>query len=119
MPNDVLVVEDDDTLRRVIADVLADEGLSVATAADGCEALRRIIAAPPAVVLLDLHLPLLDGPAVARRLQEQGVAVPLVVITADGDGGQIAAAIGARRWLHKPFDIDALLDAVAPHVTPA
>ena len=119
MPSDVLVVEDDTTLRRVIAEVLTEEGFTVATAADGCEALTQIVAAPPAVVLLDLHLPLLDGPSVARWLRERDLAVPLVVITADWTGGRVAAEIGARSWLLKPFDIETLLDAVTPHLPPA
>ena len=67
----VLVVEDDRNIREVICEALAGEGLRVAEAADGEEAVRSARERRPAVVLLDMGLPVLDGAAVADRIRPQ------------------------------------------------
>ena len=110
----VLVVDDDPDILEAVCDILEGEGYRVARARHGQEALARIDDEPPLVILLDLMMPVMDGLAFARALhgRDDGASIPIVVISADGDP-QKAAALGARGFLAKPFDIDALLAEVA------
>ena len=103
----VLVVDDD-------PDILGTESYRVARARNGLEALERVDAERPDVILLDLMMPVMDGVTFAVALRQRpGVAdVPILVISADGNP-QRAAAVNARAYLAKPFDIDALLAQVA------
>ena len=109
----VLVVDDDPDILDAICDILGGEGYRVARARHGLEALARLEQERPSVILLDLMMPVMDGLAFAQvlRSREDG-AIPIVVISADGNP-QKAAAVGARGFLAKPFDIDALLAQVA------
>jgi CheY-like chemotaxis protein len=78
------------------------------------EALDRVNARRPDLILLDLMMPVMDGLAFAHALRERRLEpeIPIVVISADGNP-QKAASVGARGFLAKPFDIDALLAHVA------
>lgn len=109
----ILVVEDDPDILEAICDILLDEGYRVARARDGLSALDRVRAERPALVLLDLMMPVMDGPAFARALRSRGADadVPLVVITADNKPERAVEA-GADAVLPKPFAADALLSAV-------
>jgi DNA-binding response OmpR family regulator len=78
----ILVVDDDDSIRAMIAEVLAEEGFDVATARDGQEALTAIAAHRPKLVLLDLNIPVMSGWEVLTHLRTAQVAVPVVFMTA-------------------------------------
>src|SRR5438067_1616573 len=95
--------------------VLLDEGYRVLGAGDGQQALGMLESARPDLILLDWMMPDLDGPTFAAELQRRDLrpTIPLLVITASGDVEQKAASIGAEEALAKPFDLAALLDAVA------
>ena len=110
----VLVVDDDPDILDAICDILEAEGYRVARARHGQEALDQVEGERPAVILLDLMMPVMDGVAFARalRLRPSVRDVPIVVISADGNP-QRAAAVGATGYLAKPFDIEALLSQVA------
>lgn len=111
----ILIVEDDADLRAVEAEVLDAEGYDVRTAADGVEALEAIDrAGTPALILLDLRMPRLNGWDLAARLRsrESLADVPIIVVAAHFAIAQEADAIGARAWLHKPVSIDHLLTTV-------
>ena len=110
----VLVVDDDPDILDAICDILAIEGYRVARARHGLEALAAVERERPDLVLLDLMMPVMDGPAFAQALRrrEQDRGIPIVVISADGNP-QKAAGVGARAFLAKPFDIAALLAEVA------
>lgn len=108
----VLVVDDDPGIRAVVAETLELEGYRVETVADGAQALRAIERERPALVLLDMRMPVLDGWGVARELRERGVAVPVVVMTAAQDARRWAAEIAAPAFLAKPFDLDDLVRVV-------
>jgi CheY-like chemotaxis protein len=108
----VLVVDDDLAIRQAITMILESEDYQVATAADGAEALERIAELNPAVVLLDLQMPVLTGWDVMRRLREQGVTVPVVVMTAGYRAQAEAEANKAAGFLAKPFELDDVLDVV-------
>ena len=105
----VLVVDDDAEIRDVVRWLLEDEGWTVETASDGRDALERATRARPALIVLDMGLPILSGEEVALRLHEVYVdPPPIIVVSADGRAGEKAARIGAASYLHKPFDVDAL-----------
>jgi CheY-like chemotaxis protein len=110
----VLVVDDDPDILDAICDILEGEGYRVARARHGVEALERVEAEPPAIILLDLMMPVMDGLAFAQALRERPgkEGIPIVVIFADGNP-QRAASVDAAGYLAKPFDIDALLSQVA------
>jgi CheY-like chemotaxis protein len=110
----VLVVDDDPDILEAICDILEGEGYGVARARHGAEALERLRERRPDLILLDLMMPVMDGLAFAHALRERRLdpEIPIVVISADGNP-QKAASIGARGFLAKPFDIDALLAHVA------
>ncbi len=105
----VLVVDDDPEIRDVVRWLLEDEGWIVETASDGRDALERATRARPALIVLDMGLPIMNGEEVARRLQQvYANPPPIVVVSADGRAGEKAARIGAASYLHKPFDVDEL-----------
>jgi DNA-binding response OmpR family regulator len=105
----ILVVDDDPEIRDVVRWLLEDEGWTVETASDGRDALERATRARPALIVLDMGLPILNGEEVAMRLREVYVdPPPIIVVSADGRAGEKAARIGAASYLHKPFDVDAL-----------
>ena len=108
----ILVVDDDPGILDAVAELLRLEGYEVETAANGMAALEAIDRARPALVLLDMRMPVLDGWGVARMLAERGVRVPILVMTAARDGASWASEIGADGFLSKPFGIGDLLEAV-------
>ena len=109
----VLVVEDDHDLRQTIQWLLEYEGFAVEIASDGKEALECARQRKPALVLLDMNLPLLDGYGVARELRAiYGNTISIVTMTADGRAAEKAQRTGAIGYLSKPFELDALINAV-------
>jgi chemosensory pili system protein ChpA (sensor histidine kinase/response regulator) len=111
----ILIVEDDPDLRLVHSEILSHEGYPVLTAADGVEALEMVErSGPPAVILLDLRMPRMNGWDLAARLRQHARwrEIPIVVVAAHYRIADEAAAIGARAWLHKPVSIDAMLRLV-------
>ena len=109
----ILVVEDDPHLRQIIREVLEDEGLVVVTAADGRQALQRAAAQRPALVVLDMRLPVLDGAGVVAGLRATfGVPPPVLVITAHGRAAEKARQVGAFAFLSKPLELDELVASV-------
>lgn len=108
----ILVVDDDPAILATIADILALSGYPVVTTADGAEALRLAAELRPALVLLDLRMPGIDGWDVATTLRARGLAAPVLVMTAAQDARRWAEQLGADGYLAKPFDLDDLLTAV-------
>jgi len=115
----ILLVEDEDQLRRVLRDLLERDGFTVAEARDGADALVQVDRVAPDVVVLDLNLPGLDGYSVLTRLRAQPAtaSVPVLVLTAKGDEDNEVRVfqLGADDFLTKPFRARALaarLDAM-------
>jgi len=108
---DILVVDDDPNLLRMLRRGLALAGYSVRAAEDGESALRLMLADEPDVVVLDVMLPELDGLEVARRVREAGSDVPIIMLTArDQVADKVAGfASGADDYLPKPFAFEELL----------
>jgi CheY-like chemotaxis protein len=103
----VLLVEDEDALRRVLKDLLEREGFTVFEAADGVKALDEIDRAAPDIVVLDLNLPRLDGYGVLSHLRARPATadLPVIVLTAKGDEDSEVRVFeyGASDYLTKPF----------------
>lgn len=113
MERPILVVEDDALLGNVVCTTLLDEGYPVRLASNGLEALHAIEEEPPSLVLLDMHMPVLDGWGFARELRERGLELPLLVMTAAGrDPAAIAEEIGAASYISKPFSLETLFRQV-------
>jgi DNA-binding response OmpR family regulator len=109
----ILVIEDDPQFRQTVHAALSDEGWAVAVAADGRQALDWLRRQRPSLVLLDWTLPEFDGAAVAATLRAtHGVSVPVLLMTADGSAGDKARRVGAFAYLHKPFELDDLIELV-------
>jgi DNA-binding response OmpR family regulator len=108
----ILVVDDDPDIRDLVALVLADEGYQVLTAANGAEALTEIEHEPPAAMLLDIQMPIMDGWAVVRSMHERGCRVPTIVMTAATAAEERCRELGADACLPKPFSLDDLCAAV-------
>jgi len=108
----VLVVDDDDATRSAERAVLSDGGFRVIEARDGEEAMRAITNDPPAMVVLDIQMPGVDGPSFARALRVALRHVPLVVLTGADDPRHEADRCNAEAYLTKPFDAPELLKVV-------
>ena len=115
----VLVVDDDPEIRDLVRWLLEDEGWTVETAGDGRAALDQATRARPALIVLDMGLPIMNGEEVARRLHDVYTdPPPIVVVSADGHAGERAARIGAASFLHKPFNVDELARIVRHTLEP-
>jgi CheY-like chemotaxis protein len=113
----ILVVEDDPDLLALEAEILASAGYRVSTAVDGLQALERAEADFPALVLLDMRMPRMDGWRFAAAFRERfGNACPIVVVTAAEDARARAEEVGAAGFLAKPFELDDVLGEVERHV---
>jgi CheY-like chemotaxis protein len=108
----VLLVDDEDQLRRVMRDLLEREGYRVAEAQNGIEALDQVDRHAPDIVVLDLNLPGLDGYGVLSHLRSRPATskIPVVVLTARGDEDNEVRVLelGADDFLSKPFRARAL-----------
>jgi DNA-binding response OmpR family regulator len=129
MVGDVLIVEDEPDIRRLVVLTLEREGFRCRAAATGTEALREVKAKVPDLVVLDLMLPEVDGLEVCRRLRADRVtsALPIIMLTAKADEVDrvVGLEMGADDYLVKPFSprelaarVRALLRRVRQRETP-
>jgi phosphate regulon transcriptional regulator PhoB len=107
MAREVLVVEDEPDIRRLVVLHLEREGFRCRTAATGSDALREVKAAAPDLVVLDLMLPEVDGLEVCRRLRRDTstAAIPIIMLTAKSDEVDriVGLEVGADDYVGKPF----------------
>jgi DNA-binding response OmpR family regulator len=104
----VLVVDDDEVIRQLIAVNLTLEGFEVVTAVDGKDCLEKVVEADPDVITLDVMMPRLDGWVTATQLrrnpQTAGIKVVLITARAQEDDRSRGREIGVDAYLTKPFD---------------
>ena len=118
-PRPVLVVDDEELVRRLIFWLLTEEGYSVLEAPDGAVALARVGETAPSLILLDMRMPRMDGWEFARPDRARpGPHAPLVCVPAAVDAAARGAQIGAVATLSKPFDLDELLAVVRRYAPP-
>lgn len=111
----ILVIDDEPMVRDTLGQVLADEGYVVDVAADGADALDRVHAARPDVILLDLMMPGMNGRQFLSALRGEAAfnSVPVLIMTAVHGLEINLNSIGASEVVEKPFDVDDLLNKVA------
>ena len=111
---DVLIVDDEEVVRGLLAWLFEDAGYDVRQAVDGREALAELAVDPPACMVLDLMMPEVDGLEVLRRRQDDGLApeTRIIILTAkDSRADEVWCwEHGADEYLNKPFDGDRLFD---------
>ncbi len=107
----LLVIEDDTELQRMIRLVLEKQGHQVYTAENGVEALYQINAHRPALIVLDLMMPLVSGEAVLEHLRSTPdlCATRVLVVSALPTASQLAEQLGADDLLQKPVEISTLV----------
>jgi two-component system, OmpR family, response regulator len=105
----VLIIEDDPSLRRMLALTLKGEGFAVNTAWNGREGLELIDSREPDAIVLDLRMPVMDGPTFFRELRARGVGTPVLILSAY-DARKAQRELGADAYVQKPFEADRLVE---------
>ena len=107
----VLVVDDEPNIRDLLSASLRFAGHQVATAANGNEAINKIIDTPPDLVLLDVMLPDISGFGVTKKIRSLGIEVPILFLTArDETQDKITGlTIGGDDYVTKPFSLDEIM----------
>jgi DNA-binding response OmpR family regulator len=115
----ILVVDDNEDLLGTIAAALEMRGYRVVTADNGKSALAELERGMPALILLDMNMPVLDGAGFVREFRNRfGRRVPIAVMTAAEDSKVRAEEVGADAYLGKPFDVSDLITMVEDALTP-
>ena len=110
----ILVIEDDPAILRGLADNLKFESYEVFTASDGEAGYRLIKEQKPDLIILDLMLPKLSGYEVCRKVRDEGIKTPIMMLTARGEEGDrvLGLDLGADDYVTKPFSVRELLARV-------
>jgi two-component system, response regulator, stage 0 sporulation protein F len=110
----VLVIDDQPGIRRLLEEVLTQNGCLVATATNGYEGVEKARLLNPAVILMDMKMPGMDGIETLRELKLHGHGDKVIIMTAYGELDMVneAREIGAFAFITKPFDILALCQLV-------
>ena len=112
--NTILIVDDDDQLRKSFHKLLTEEGYEVKSAASGESALEILNDAPPELVILDLRLPGINGIEAFRAIHRIEPKLPVIIMTAFGttETAIEATKLGAFDYILKPFDIPSMLSII-------
>lgn len=115
----VLIVDDQPGIRRLLLEVFTDEGYEVNVATNGNEALEQAKEVKPAVILMDMKMPGMDGIDALKELKELGLAERVIMMTAYGELELVTKAkeLGAFAYVTKPFDIIKLCEMVSNYIT--
>lgn len=110
----VAVVDDEESVRKALSRLLRSAGFEVESFASGTEYLDSLQTKKPDCLIIDLHMPVLNGLDVINKMSEQGFKIPTIVITGyDGTGmSQRVITAGALTCLHKPVDDELLISAL-------
>jgi CheY-like chemotaxis protein len=120
IPRDILIVEDDTAIVDFMTEALTEEGYTVRSAYHGEQGLTEIELTPPALVLLDIHMPGIAATEFLERLHSNGFPpIPIVIMTADQQASDYLSTQYNVTYLLKPFDLDALLNCAAKFVPPS
>jgi CheY-like chemotaxis protein len=114
----VLVVEDNEEVREVLAEILRAEGAEVACAADGAEGWALAAASPrPCLILLDLKMPVMDGLEFLRRrnADPELAKIPVIMLTGTEELAGRETELNFQGFVRKPFDPDRLMELVRQH----
>lgn len=105
---DLLIVDDQVGVRRLLYEAFRDEGYRVEMASSGMEAIKKVSLSVPSLVLLDIKMPGLNGLETLEELRKITPDIPVVMMTAYGELDIIAEAKrkGVQHYINKPFDLD-------------
>ena len=112
----MLLVEDNADVRRLYAIGLNQRGFEVKLAANGAEAVERVVSERPDCILLDWMMPLMDGREVVERLDGQDSTRDIEIIVISGQPAPSALPTRIRSWLTKPLTVDELVDEITRSV---
>jgi CheY-like chemotaxis protein len=114
----ILVVDDDREFRELLRELLEGEGYEVRIAHDGAEAYAHLRAPKCKGLLLDFHMPGLNGPELLMLMAAEGIKLPVIVVTSDPDFGEteMKQFPNVRKLLHKPVYPEDVLKAVQAYV---
>ena len=110
----ILIIEDDPVMLRALKDNFEFEGYHVQTAVDGDTGLKAALAMQPALIVLDVMLPKVNGYEICRFLREEKLDMPIIMLTAKGQESDVVLGLklGADDYVTKPFSIKELLARV-------
>ncbi|ANF96192.1 response regulator transcription factor [Paenibacillus bovis] len=110
----ILIIDDDEKIISMLRRGLAFEGYEVLTASNGAEGLNKMLENDPALMVLDVMMPQVDGFEVCRRVREAGSSVPILMLTAKDEVENRVKGLdaGADDYLVKPFALEELLARV-------
>jgi two-component system, OmpR family, response regulator PrrA len=114
LPN-ILIVDDDIEIAEAVSELLTGAGHATRIARDGAAGLRQVADEAPDLILLDVEMPVLDGPGMARALAAQRAGqhpIPIVLVSAARDVRTIAGSVGALQFLKKPFSRHDLIEVL-------
>ncbi|HLZ25141.1 MAG TPA: response regulator [Ktedonobacterales bacterium] len=110
----ILVIDDDDAVRSIVAETLKGEGYRVDEASNAAAGLMRVKSGPPDLILLDIVMPVNDGYHFLERLRREGneAEIPIILVSATHALPDAPHDLGVRAVLTKPFDVGILLAIV-------
>lgn len=118
----ILLIEDNENNRYLFSYLLQSRGWEVLQAADGVSGLSMVAESDPALILLDIQLPVMDGHEVARRLKSNPAlaAIPIMAVTSYAMQGDRSAALaaGCQGYMEKPIDPETFVDEVESILPP-
>jgi two-component system response regulator MprA len=111
----VMLVEDDPSVRESMAQVIELGDYGVITAEDGLDAMEKLKACKPDLIILDLMMPGMDGETFVREAHQRPdlKKIPILIISASDDLAGVAKRINVDGFINKPIDIDDFLETVA------
>ncbi len=121
MTRTLLIVDDEPEIRAELAEFLESKGYRVELAADGLEALDKVAAAMPDLILTDLKMPRCDGFELIRRLRAAGANLPIVAVAGTYSHAELERAgdLGAQVVLRKPIGLRELAETLRGLLNPA
>lgn len=117
----ILVVDDDPDIREGLLALLESEGYAVGEARNGREGLEKVEELSPALILLDLMMPVMNGWEFGQRLRSrpEWADIPLIVLSAAGNARAKMSDLRALAYLPKPFEVEELLRLIRRALSPA
>lgn len=116
VPIDILIVEDEPAIVEMLVDIFTDMGVSTCVAYHGAQALHVLQEYLPALILLDLTMPVMDGYTLLQHLHAHGYAgLPVIVMSASPSVERVHM-LGVTNILPKPFELDHLLYYVGQYI---
>jgi CheY-like chemotaxis protein len=115
MSKSLVIADDDQDLRELLAEFLSQEGYEVATAANGREAIERVAARRPDLVISDIRMPVCDGLELARELAQREPSVPVLLISGYAGTDNLRALLtdpSRVRFLPKPINAEVLMSTI-------